>query len=115
MDAKVRKLITCHKMHHPRADIEHLYGKRENGGKGLIQLKLTYKIATVGLKKYVDTATDSIWQLIYTHENQKKKKSICKESNIFANQHDLTPKEIDIKDKAIYEAKNKGRTKKRED
>ena len=29
MDTKVRKLITCHRMHHPRADIECLNDKRK--------------------------------------------------------------------------------------
>ena len=43
MDAKIRKLMTCHRMHHPRADIERLYIKRENSGRGLIQLEFAYK------------------------------------------------------------------------
>ena len=58
MDTKVRKLITCHRIHHPRADIERHYVKRENDGRGLIQLELTYKTITIGLKKYLDTTTD---------------------------------------------------------
>ena len=41
MDAKIKKLITCHRMHHPRADIECLNIKRENCGRELIQLELT--------------------------------------------------------------------------
>ena len=36
MDAKVRKQITSHRMHHPRADIEYLYDKWEKGGRVLI-------------------------------------------------------------------------------
>ena len=36
MDTKVKKQITCHRMHHSTADIEHLYIKRENGRRGLI-------------------------------------------------------------------------------
>ena len=30
MDTKVRKLTTCHRMHHPRANIECFYVRREN-------------------------------------------------------------------------------------
>ena len=33
IDTYDRKLI-CHRMHHPRADIECLYVERENGGRG---------------------------------------------------------------------------------
>ena len=72
MDTKVRKLITSHRMHHPRADIEHLYIKRENGERGLIQAELTYEITTIGLKKYLDTTTDWMLQLSNTHEKEKK-------------------------------------------
>ena len=32
LDTNVIKLITCHGMHRPKADIECLYVKRENGG-----------------------------------------------------------------------------------
>ena len=31
MDTKVKKQLTCHKMHYPRADIECLYIKKEKG------------------------------------------------------------------------------------
>ena len=58
MDTKVRKLMICQRMHHPRVDIEHLYIKRENGGRGLIQLELTNKTTTTRLLKYLDTTTD---------------------------------------------------------
>ena len=58
MDTQIRKLITCHRMHHPRANIERLYIKRENGGRGIIQQELTNKITTIGLKKYLDTRID---------------------------------------------------------
>ena len=45
-------------MHHPRADIERLYIKRKNGGRGLIQLELIYKITIIRLNKYFDATTD---------------------------------------------------------
>ena len=47
IDAKARKLITCHKMYHVKADIELLDVKRKNGGRGLIQLELAYKTTTI--------------------------------------------------------------------
>ena len=38
-------------MYHQRANLESLYVKRENGGRELIQLELTYKTTTIGIKK----------------------------------------------------------------
>ena len=46
-----------------------------------------------------------------THEKQKKIYSTCKESNKFASQINLTPKEIDIKDNVIEVEKRKDRSK----
>ena len=62
-------------MHHPRADIKHLYVKRENGGRGLIQLKLTYKTTTVGIKKHLDTTIH--WMIpVSKHTLNAKEKDI---------------------------------------
>ena len=44
--------MTSHRIHHLRADTERLSIKRENGGRDLVQLELTYKTTTIGLKKY---------------------------------------------------------------
>ena len=44
-------------------------------------------------------------QLVNTHKKEKKKYSICKESNKFANPFDLKLKEIGIKDKSTEAAK----------
>ena len=64
INTKVKKVITCFIMHHSRADIERLNVKRKNGGKGLVQLELVYKTTTIGLKKYLDTATDWMQMLV---------------------------------------------------
>ena len=73
MDIKVRKLITYHRMYHPRAaDTECLYVKRENDRKVLIQLELTYKTITMGLLKYLKYKIDWMLQLVKTHEKLKK-------------------------------------------
>ena len=42
-NAKTRKIMTMHRMHHPKADVERVYLARKEGGRGLIQLKCTYK------------------------------------------------------------------------
>ena len=109
MNTKIRKLITCNRMHHPRTNIERLYVKRENGGRGSIQ-ELTYKTTTIGLKEHLDNTT--YWMLLFvkTHEKQNNEYSIRKESKQVTNQFDFTPKEIDIKDKTPQTAKNKNKT-----
>ena len=53
-------------MHHAKADIKYLSIKIENGGRGLIQQKLTNKITTLRLKKELDTTKDMIFQLVNT-------------------------------------------------
>ena len=68
-------------------------------------VELTNKATTIGLKKYLDTTTDWMLQLINIEKKPKKTYSISKESNKLANQLDLTLKEIDIKDKAIEVSK----------
>ena len=52
LDIKVRKMITTHSMHHPKANIHRRYFPRSNGGRGLTQLALSYKISTIGLFRY---------------------------------------------------------------
>ena len=59
----------------------------------------------IRLKKYQDTATYFMLPIVNTHEKKKNKYWFNKESNKFANQVDLTPKEIDIKDKVLKLAK----------
>jgi len=35
LDQKTRKLLTIHGQHHPKADVDHLYVSRKQGGRGL--------------------------------------------------------------------------------
>ena len=62
---------------------------KENGGRGLIQLRLTYKTTTIRLNQYSDTTRDWMLQLVDTRE-VKEKYSISKENNKFAKQLNLT-------------------------
>ena len=41
IDTKIRKLLTCYKRHHLKADKERLYLPKTEGGRSLIQTKLT--------------------------------------------------------------------------
>jgi hypothetical protein len=43
IDRKTRKMLTVYKVHHPKADIDRLYVKRKEGGRGLVQVEAVYK------------------------------------------------------------------------
>jgi len=36
-------MLKVYKMHHPKADIDRLYVKRKEGGRGLVQIEAAYK------------------------------------------------------------------------
>jgi hypothetical protein len=42
IDRKTRKMLTMYKTHCPKVDINRLYVKRTEGGRGLLQIKATY-------------------------------------------------------------------------
>ena len=58
INTKIRKLLTCYKMHYPKADKDQLYLPRCEGGRCLIQTELTYKTTAIGLHKYLQTTKD---------------------------------------------------------
>lgn len=89
LDRKIRKQFTIHRMHHPKADVERLYVPRSDGGRGLIQLELTYKTSTIGLSQYLSHSDDWMIQLVNLHENSKKLHSVVKESNKYTRELDL--------------------------
>ena len=49
IDRKTRKILTMYKVHHPKADIDRLYVKRKEGGRGLVQSEATYKAEIIVL------------------------------------------------------------------
>ena len=48
-------MLTMYKMHHPRADIERLYVKRKEGGRGLVQIEAAYKAEIMNIAEYLNT------------------------------------------------------------
>ena len=84
IDTKIRKLMSCNRMHHPKADVNRLYIPRKDGGRGLIQLELSLKTATIGLQRYLETTKDWMLRLVNTHEEAKRMHLIKKESSKFA-------------------------------
>ena len=76
-------------MHHPKADTEGLYIKREKCGRGLI------RIYQQNNQVCLDITTDWVLQLVKEYSISKEKKNLLK-----------TRSHTEIKDKATETAKN---------
>ena len=53
MDRKTRKLLTIYRSLHPQADVDRLYVKRSQGGRGLISVEDCVNIEVGSLYQYV--------------------------------------------------------------
>ena len=58
----------------------------QQGGRGLIQLELTFKIVTVGLETYLRESKDEMMKLVLEHEKKKKLCSVTKEATKFCRE-----------------------------
>lgn len=58
MDAKTRKFL-----HHHTADVDRLYVHRTEGGRGSVQLELSYKFTTICLQIYLENREE--WMMIF--------------------------------------------------
>jgi Zn-dependent M16 (insulinase) family peptidase len=70
IDRKTRKMLTMYKMHHPKADIDRLYVKRKEGGRGLVQVEATYKAEIINIAEYLNTKykEDQLVNVVKVHE-----------------------------------------------
>lgn len=90
LDRKTRKLLTMERMHHPRADVDRMYLPRNQGGRGLIQLEIAYKTATIGLDAYLNaTKNDPLLVIAKEHEKAKKKYSVASQATVFRRELNL--------------------------
>ena len=48
-------MLTMYKMHHPKADIDGLYVKRKEGGRGLVKIEVEYKAGIMNIAEYLNT------------------------------------------------------------
>jgi len=55
IDRKTIKMLTMYKTHHSKADIDRLYLKREEGGRGLVQIEAAYKAEIINTAEYLNT------------------------------------------------------------
>lgn len=91
MDRKTRKLLTSNRSFHPKADVDRLYLPRKEGGRGLMQLELSFKTTTIAMKNYLEFTNDWMMQLVLQHENSKKLHSVFKEAKKFENELNIQP------------------------
>jgi len=47
-------MLTVHKIHHPKADIDRLYVKRNEGGRGLVQIVGICKAEIINIAEYLN-------------------------------------------------------------
>ena len=67
LDRKMRKLLTIHEEHHPRADVDDLYIPRKQWGRGLMQLEEAYTVEITKLVEYVDIKENPLMHTVRTH------------------------------------------------
>ena len=60
MDKGTRKLMTMHQALNPKSDIARIYLSRKEGGRGLISVEDTVKLAILGLERYVLTSGEGL-------------------------------------------------------
>ena len=69
LDRKTRKLLTIHGQHHPKADVDHFYIPRKQGGRGLVQLEAAHAVEITKLIEYVDRKEDPLIQVVRIQEH----------------------------------------------
>lgn len=89
MGVKTRKLLTCHRMHHLKADIDRLYTSRSEGGRELVQLELSYKLTSIVLQRYLETTKVCMMVCVKEYERNKEFYSFIREANKFKREFQL--------------------------
>jgi len=58
-------------MHHPKADIDRLYVKKKEGGRGLVQIEAAHKAEIINIAEYLNTSykEDQFVNIVKRHEN----------------------------------------------
>jgi len=108
LDTKTRKFLTMYKMHHPKSDVDRLYLPRIEGGRGLIQLELSYKTTTIDLDKYLQETEDTLLHFVKDHDNKRSLYSISRQSMKFSRKLEV-PAMPSAEDEAKTKAKHQGR------
>ena len=60
MDRRTRKLMTIHRAFNPKSDVSRINLSRKEGGRGLISVEDTVKLAIPGLERYILTSEEGL-------------------------------------------------------
>ena len=58
MDRRTRQLMKMHRALNPKSDVARIYLSRTEGGRGLISVEDTVKLANLGLERYLLTSEE---------------------------------------------------------
>ncbi|KAL1448297.1 hypothetical protein WDU94_009865 [Cyamophila willieti] len=110
LDRKTRKCLTMNKMLHPKADVDRLYAKRKDGGRGLRQVEQAYKSKCINTELYIRERRnqDVLLNEIFKYdETQPKINSILKKSKQYKDEinHDDNDPTYYKKQKTIVKQK----------
>lgn len=91
IDRKTRKLLTMNSIHNPNADIDRLYVSRENGGRGLMNIEQTLKLAIIGVGTYIkNKQNDRLINILKEYEmNRDSERTIIKNSEKYRREYDI--------------------------
>ena len=60
LDRRTRKLMTMHKVLHPKSNVDRLYISRNEGGRGLLSVEDTIETSKIGLERYVQESKERL-------------------------------------------------------
>ena len=83
MDRKTRKLLTINRALQPQADVDRLYLKRSEGGRGMI-----------GVEDCVTIETNSLMSYIKQHANEKALKAVAREQVLKVRREGMDKKSL---------------------
>jgi hypothetical protein len=76
VDQRMIKLLTVEGIHHPKAYLNRLYIKRQNGGCGIVELESAHNAAIFGLSEYIKEGKDRLTRLVQEYDGGKAKYSV---------------------------------------
>jgi len=97
-----------YKVHHPKADIDRLYVKRKEGGRGLLQVEAAYKAEITSISEYLNTnyKVDQFVNIVKSYEStQPTMNSIIKTAAKIAEELSQPNEKSDAKQEGIQHTK----------
>jgi len=72
-ERKIRKVLTMYKLRNPKGDIDRVYVKRKEGGRGLLQIEVTHKAEITDIAEYLNTKyiEDQFANIVESHESNQ--------------------------------------------